>query len=165
MSHMPDKLMGKMAPQFCLPDADDVETCLDQFPGKWIILYFYPRDNSPGCTMEANQFNQERENFRKNDAVIIGISPDTVESHRKFRERRGLQFLLLSDTEQSVLTSYGVWKPKVLFGKELLGVERSTFLIDPEGIIVEVWRKVRVPGHVAAVLSALETHRKEKIPA
>ncbi len=162
---MPDKLMGKPAPQFCLPDADEVEICLDQFPGKWIILYFYPRDNTPGCTMEANQFNQERENFRKNEAVIIGVSPDTVESHRKFREKHGLQFLLLSDTEHTVLTAYGVWKPKVLFGKELLGVERSTFLINPEGTIVEVWRKVRVPGHVAAVLSALETHRKEKIPA
>jgi peroxiredoxin Q/BCP len=162
MAHNTDTMMGKEAPQFCLPDSSGTEVCLTKYRGDWVILYFYPRDNTPGCTLEAVQFNKELDSFRESDAVIIGVSPDTPESHQKFQEKHGLHFLLLSDTSRRVLVSYGVWRPKVLFGKELLGVERSTFLIDPQGKIVEVWRKVRAPGHAAAVLSALERHRKEK---
>jgi peroxiredoxin Q/BCP len=156
-----ETMMGKEAPQFCLPDSDGTEVCLTNYRGNWVILYFYPRDNTPGCTLEAIQFNKEVDTFKESGAVIIGISPDTRESHQKFQEKHELQFLLLSDTDHRVLVSYGVWKPKVLFGKELLGVERSTFLIDPQGKIVEIWRKVHVPGHAAAVLTVLNRHRKE----
>jgi peroxiredoxin Q/BCP len=161
MSGTTENLMGKDAPRFCLPDSEGADVCLETYLGNWIILYFYPRDNTPGCTLEAIQFNQELDTFRESGAVIIGVSPDVPESHQKFRQKHGLKFLLLSDTEHATLAAYGVWKPKVLFGKELLGVERSTFLIDPRGEIVEVWRKVRVPGHARAVLSALQTHRDE----
>ncbi|MDD1673286.1 MAG: peroxiredoxin [Methanomicrobiales archaeon] len=152
-------MIGEEAPPFCLPDTDETEICLEKFRGNWVILYFYPRDNTPGCTLEAIQFNRELENFAQSGAVIIGVSPDTPESHRKFRERHGLHLVLLSDAEHHVLTAYRVWRPKVLFGKELLGVERSTFLIDPQGTIVEVWRKVRVTGHATEVLSSLEKHQ------
>jgi peroxiredoxin Q/BCP len=155
-----EKLIGKDAPQFCLPSSDGAEVCLERYCGNWIILYFYPRDNTPGCTLEAIQFNGELDAFKDSGAVVIGISPDTQESHQKFQEKHGLNFLLLSDLDHRVLDSYGVWKPKVLFGRERLGVERSTFLIDPQGKIVEVWRKVRVPGHAAVVLAALNRYRK-----
>ncbi len=154
-----DQLIGKKAPSFCLPDPDGVERCLEDYRGKWIILYFYPRDNTPGCTLEAIQFNRELDAFKESGAVIIGISPDTPQSHQKFREKHELDFILLSDTGHHVLSSFGVWKPKTLFGKELLGVERSTFLINPAGTIVDVWRKVHVQGHAATVLESLEKHR------
>jgi peroxiredoxin Q/BCP len=160
MSGITEKLIGKDAPRFCLPDSEGIEVCLETYLGNWIILYFYPRDNTPGCTLEAIQFNQELDTFMESGAVIIGVSPDVPESHQKFRQKHGLKLILLSDPEHVTLAAYGVWKPKVLFGKELLGVERSTFLIDPKGKIVEAWRKVRVPGHATAVLSALKTHRK-----
>ncbi len=164
MSATTESMIGKDAPLFCLPDPAGVDHCLKTYLGNWIVLYFYPRDNTPGCTMEAIQFNRSLENIREHGAVLIGISPDTSESHKKFQERHGLNFLLLSDPDHRVLDSYRVWRPKVLFGKELLGVERSTFLINPRGKIVEVWRKVRVSGHVEAVLAALEKHRKEVGP-
>jgi peroxiredoxin Q/BCP len=160
MPKLTETMIGETAPQFCLLDSDSQEVCLRQFLGRWVVLYFYPRDNTPGCTLEAIQFNQELDSFQNSGAAIIGVSPDSPESHQTFRERHGLDLVLLSDPDHHVLTSYRVWKPKVLFGKELLGVERSTFLIDPQGKIVEVWRKVRVPGHATKVLSALEQHRK-----
>jgi peroxiredoxin Q/BCP len=160
MPNTPEKLIGEDAPQFCLPDSAGTEVCLQKYRGNWIILYFYPRDNTPGCTLEAIQFNRELDAFKDSGAVVIGVSPDTPESHQKFQEKHGLNFLLLSDPDHRVLNSYGVWKPKVLFGKERLGVERSTFLIDPQGKIAEAWRKVRVPGHAAAVLAALKKHRE-----
>jgi peroxiredoxin Q/BCP len=155
-----DSMIGKEAPQFCLPDTEGSDVCIKKFRGSWVILYFYPRDNTPGCTLEAIQFNKELDAFSNSGSVIIGVSPDAPESHQKFREKHDLNFILLSDTDHRVLNTYGVWKPKVLFGKELLGVERSTFLIDPEGKIVEVWRKVHVQGHAADVLAVLQQHRK-----
>ena len=154
-----DPLKGKQAPTFCLPSNLDKEICLKEFQGSWVILYFYPRDNTPGCTLEAIQFNREMTVFSDSGAVVIGVSPDTPESHQRFVERHSLGFLLLSDTTHTVLEVYGVWKPKKFFGKELLGVERSTFLIDPKGEIVEIWRKVKVPGHATEVLAALNRHQ------
>lgn len=161
MPAMPEKdpLIGKVAPDFCLPNQEETSVCLHGYQGKWVVLYFYPRDNTPGCTLEAIQFNKEMEVFSGADAVIVGVSPDSPESHHKFQEKHGLGFVLLSDADHEVLKTYGVWKPKVLFGKELLGVERSTFLIDPSGVVVETWRKVKVSGHAAAILAVLKKHR------
>jgi len=156
-----DLLMGKEAPAFCLPDPECRKTCLEEFRGKWAVLYFYPKDNTPGCTLEALQFNKEMAVFEGSDATIIGVSPDSPESHQNFKEKHHLGFILLSDADHRVLKAYGVWEPKMLFGKELFGVVRSTFLIDPRGKIVDVWRRVKVPGHSAAVLVALDKRRTQ----
>jgi len=151
-----DPLVGTAAPGFCLPSAESQEICLDSYRGKWVVLYFYPKDNTPGCTLEAKGFTDELDEFSLLDAVILGISPDSEESHRRFIEKQGLKLTLLSDTGHQVLESFGVWKNKKMMGREFMGVERSTFLIDPEGKVAAVWRKVKVPGHVARVREELE---------
>jgi len=137
-----DPFVGKPAPKFCLPDAQGTSVCLETFRGKWVVLYFYPRDNTPGCTIEAMQFNAALETFVDLGAQVIGVSTDSQESHQKFADRHSLNILLLSDPEHTVLTAYDSWKPKTLFGKELFGTSRDTFLINPEGIITDVWRMV-----------------------
>ena len=151
-----DPLLGKKAPDFCLPSAEGNEVCLDSYRGKWMVLYFYPKDNTLGCTLEAKGFTDELDDFSRLDAVIVGISPDSEESHRKFVEKQGLKITLLSDTGHEVLESFGVWKEKKMMGRKFMGVERSTFLIDPEGKVAAAWRKVKVPGHVAKVREKLE---------
>jgi peroxiredoxin Q/BCP len=153
-----DPLIGKPAPPFCLPDAGGAEHCLEASRGKWVVLYFYPRDNTPGCTLEALSFNAALQEFADMGAVVIGVSADTPESHRKFVEKYSLSILLLSDTAHAVLNAYQVWKPKKIMGKEFLGTERSTFLINPGGTIVQAWRKVSVKGHADAVKKALLEH-------
>jgi peroxiredoxin Q/BCP len=150
-----DPFVGKLAPSFCIPDAEGKEICLESFRGKWVVLYFYPRDNTPGCTLEAIQFSKALEEFAGLGAQVIGVSTDSPESHVKFTEKHDLTVLLLSDTDHHVIAAYGAWKPKTFFGKEILGTERDTFLIDPDGTIVEVWRKVSVKGHAEAVKEAL----------
>lgn len=147
---------GQIAPEFCLPDVDNGETCLEQLRGKWVVLYFYPRDNTKGCTMEALEFMAAEDDFNKNGAVILGVSPDNIESHIKFKEKYDLSLNLLSDTEKNVLENYGVWQKKKMYGREFMGVVRSTFLIDSNGKIRHIWRKVRVKGHVDAVLQKLQ---------
>ncbi|MBP1929587.1 peroxiredoxin Q/BCP [Methanolinea mesophila] len=151
-----DPLAGMPAPGFCLPSADAKEVCLDSFRGKWVVVYFYPKDNTMGCTLEAKGFTDEFDEFARLDAVILGISPDTEESHRKFIGKHDLRITLLSDTGHEVLEAYGVWKKKKMMGREFDGVERSTFLIDPRGNVASAWRKVRVAGHVAEVRETLE---------
>ncbi|MDO9323382.1 MAG: peroxiredoxin [Methanoregula sp.] len=155
MASSPDPLIGKTAPAFCLPDVKGTEVCLEQFRKKWVVLYFYPRDNTPGCTLEAMQFNAALEKFADLGAQVIGVSTDSQESHQKFAEKRSLNILLLSDTEHWVLTAYDSWKPKTMFGKEFFGTQRDTFLINPSGIIVTVWRKVSVKGHAQEVKAVL----------
>jgi peroxiredoxin Q/BCP len=150
-----DPLAGKPAPSFCLPDAEEKEVCLESFRGKWVVLYFYPRDNTPGCTLEAIQFSKALEEFAGLGAQVIGVSTDSPESHVKFTEKHDLTVLLLSDPAHRVIGAYGAWRPKTFFGKEILGTSRDTFLIDPEGNIAEVWRKVSVKGHAEAVKEAL----------
>jgi peroxiredoxin Q/BCP len=150
-----DPYMGRAAPAFCLPDAEGTSICLDSFKGKWVVLYFYPRDNTPGCTIEAMQFNAALKKFAELGAQVIGVSADSPESHQKFAEKHDLSILLLSDTDHAVLKAYDVWKPKTIFGKEFLGTQRDTFLIDPEGKIVAVWRKVSPKGHAEEVKSVL----------
>jgi peroxiredoxin Q/BCP len=156
MSVVPgDPFAGKPAPPFCLPDADDKTICLTDFAGRWVVVYFYPRDNTPGCTLEARGFSDAVENFAALGAVILGISGDSVDSHKKFAEKQNLRFPILSDTGHQVLKSYGAWKEKKGIGS-LFSTERSTVLVNPEGTIVAVWRKVRVFGHVEEVRDRLK---------
>ena len=143
------------APLFCLPNEQDKEFCLKDFKGKWVILYFYPKDMTPGCTTEACDFTDSFHTFRKMNAEIIGISPDAPKSHTKFKEKYDLQHILLSDTEHKVLEQYGVWQLKKMYGKEYMGVVRSTFLIDPDGKIAKIWKKVKVKDHVEDVKGSL----------
>ncbi len=147
---------GKKAPEFCLPDQQGKEHCLSDYKGKWVVLYFYPRDNTPGCTTEALEFTALLEEFEKLNAVVIGISKDSVDSHKRFVEKHGLKVILLSDPEKKVIENYGVWQLKKRYGKESYGVVRSTFLIDPEGNIAKVWRNVRAKGHAQKVLETLK---------
>ena len=144
------------APDFCLPDENGKEICLHDFKGKWVILYFYPKDNTTGCTKEAKDFTDYIEEFEKLNAVVIGISPDSMQSHKKFREKHGLRVLLLSDENKEVLKKYEVWQLKKMYGREYYGVVRSTFLINDEGNIVHEWRRVKVKGHVEEVLKKLK---------
>ena len=143
------------APVFCLPNQNGEEICLESFKGDWVVLYFYPKDNTKGCTLEALDFTLNKKEFEKIGATILGISPDSVKSHENFCMKHDLTITLLSDPDHNVLERYGVWKLKKMFGREYHGVERSTFLIDPEGKIAESWRKVKVKGHVDAVKERL----------
>jgi peroxiredoxin Q/BCP len=147
--------VGDDAPGFCLPDKDNREVCLKEFKGKHVILYFYPKDNTPGCTTEAIGFTNILPEFQKLDAIVIGISPDSPESHTKFAEKKSLKLTLLSDEDKKVLSAYGAWGKKKFRGKEYLGVIRSTFLIDPDGKIAHIWPKVSVKGHPEEVKKLL----------
>ena len=148
--------IGEKAPDFCLPNQDSEEICLRDLREGWIVLYFYPKDNTPGCTSEALDFSAHIEDFSRLGAIVLGVSPDTVVKHRNFIEKKGLKVTLLSDEERSVLQAYGVWQLKKNYGREYMGVVRSTFLIDPEGLVAQKWEKVRVKAHVEAVLKKLE---------
>ncbi len=154
--------MASKAPEFCLPSADGKEICLEDFRGRWVVLYFYPKDNTSGCTTEAKDFTAHIDEFEKLNAIVIGISPDSPESHRKFMERHGLKILLLSDESKDVMKKYGVWQLKKMYGREYYGVVRSTFLIDENGNIIHEWRKVKVRGHVEDVLKKLKEVKNGK---
>ncbi len=147
---------GEKAPDFCLPDQNDKEVCLKDYRGKWVVLYFYPKDNTSGCTKEAIGFTEMKKEFEKMGAIILGVSPDSTKSHRNFIEKKDLKITLLSDPEHKVLEAYGAWQLKKMYGREYYGVVRSTFLISPEGKIAFVWPKVKVAGHVENVLEKLK---------
>jgi peroxiredoxin Q/BCP len=147
---------GDLAPEFCLPDKDNRDVCLHDFKGMWVVLYFYPRDNTSGCTREALDFSAVRDELERLNAVILGVSADSVESHRKFVEKHKLKVTLLSDIEHRVLARYGAWQLKKLYGKEFWGTIRSTVLIGPDGMIAHIWPKVQVKGHAEAVKRKLE---------
>ncbi len=147
--------VGDKAPDFCLPDKDNQEVCLKDFKGKNTIVYFYPADNTPGCTTEAIGFTDILPEFQKLDATVIGVSPDSPESHAKFIEKKKLKVILLSDENKNVLKKYGVWGLKKFKGKTYTGVIRSTFLVDPEGKIAYIWPKVSVKGHAEEVKNKL----------
>ncbi|NLV24816.1 MAG: thioredoxin-dependent thiol peroxidase [Deltaproteobacteria bacterium] len=142
---------GQKAPEFCLANKDERNVRLEDYTGRWVVLYFYPKDNTSGCTREAVDFSDMVADFAQKQAVILGISPDSVKSHGKFMEKHGLKVELLSDPDHQVCERYGVWQLKKMCGRESFGVVRSTFLINPEGIIDKVWEKVKVDGHAAAV--------------
>jgi thioredoxin-dependent peroxiredoxin len=125
--------------------------------GKKLVLYFYPKDNTPGCTQQGAGFAELYPQFKKANTLILGISPDSIASHEKFKQKMTFPFELLSDEDKSLCELFGVWKEKSLYGRKFMGVERSTFLIDENGVLKREWRKVRVPGHVAAVLEAAKS--------
>lgn len=152
-----DPLIGISAPEFCLPDSQGSDVCLEQYRGKWVVLYFYPRDNTPGCTLEALSFNAARELFAELGAQIIGVSKDSPASHSTFADRHNLSILLLSDPGHHVIEAYQSWTEKKMYGKTVFGTQRDTFLIDPDGQIVNVWRKVSPKSHAHEVQKALIT--------
>jgi len=148
--------IGDNAPDFCLLDQDEKETCLSNYQGKNVILYFYPKDNTPGCSLEAIMFTKYKNEFEKLNTTILGVSKDSCNSHRKFIENKKINLTLISDTEKEIHKKYGVWKLKKFMGKELLGTIRTTFLIDTKGIIKKIWSNVRVKGHVEKVLEEVK---------
>ncbi|MCW3989102.1 MAG: thioredoxin-dependent thiol peroxidase [Candidatus Bathyarchaeota archaeon] len=146
---------GDEAPGFCLPNQNGEKVCLESLRGRWVVLYFYPKDNTKGCTLEAIDFTLNKTRIEGMGATVLGVSPDSVESHRGFCDKHGLNITLLSDPGHGVLEAYGVWRLKKMFGREFLGVVRSTFLVDPEGRIAHAWKRVRVADHVDAVIEKL----------
>jgi peroxiredoxin Q/BCP len=148
--------IGSKAPNFKLKNQDDVEISLNDLIGKWIILYFYPKDNTPACTTEACDFSYQIDEFEELDAIILGVSPDTTRKHRNFIEKKDLQITLLSDESKQIFKDYEAWGLKKLYGKEYEGLFRSTFIIDPKGNIAHHWYKVKVKGHITEVKEALK---------
>ena len=138
---------GQLAPDFCLSDQDGNRTCLESFRGKWVVLYFYPRDNTPGCSLESRNFSCLKKDFEAENAVIIGISRDSEESHRKFIEKKELKIKLLSDEQADIHRMYDVLHPKHFRGKDVISAVRTTFLLNPEGKIVRIWDHVKAAGH------------------
>ncbi|USD83645.1 thioredoxin-dependent thiol peroxidase [Bacillus safensis] len=150
--------VGQQVPDIELTGDNGEKVKLSDFKGKHIVLYFYPKDMTPGCTTEACDFRDRHQSFAELDAVIIGVSPDSQDKHQKFKEKHDLPFLLLVDDEQKLSEAFGVWKLKKNFGKEYMGIERSTFLINKEGMLVKEWRKVKVKDHVEEALEELKAH-------
>jgi len=147
---------GKKAPDFELQDADEKSTRLSDLKGRPVVLYFYPKDDTSGCTAEAKDFTCLIDNFRRAGADVIGVSPDSAQSHRKFRDKYGLGVRLLADEARKAAQAYGVWVEKSMYGRKYMGIERSTFLIDEAGKVARSWRNVRVPGHAEEVLKAVK---------
>jgi len=147
--------IGDAIPEFCLANQDEEEICFRDIKGRWIVLYFYPKDNTPGCTTQACDFTQSLPDFEALDAIILGVSPDSPKKHRNFIEKKSLKITLLADEEKELCKSFGVWQLKKFMGKEYMGVVRSTFIINPEGKVAMVWEKVRVKGHIDEVKEKL----------
>jgi peroxiredoxin Q/BCP len=152
---MPVKI-GNKAPSFSLPDQNGKKVSLTDLIGKNVVLYFYPKDDTSGCTKEACQFRDAFPKFKGVNAIVLGVSPDSVESHKKFEMKYKLPFTLLSDEKKSVLEKYEVWKEKSMYGRKYMGVERTTFIIDKEGKIRNIFNKVKVPDHDKQILEALK---------
>ena len=146
--------IGDTAPAFTLPRDGGEQVSLADYAGQAVVLYFYPRDDTPGCTKEAIGFTEMADEFTAANTVVIGASKDSVKKHDKFREKHSLGVVLVSDEESDLCETYGVWVEKSMYGKTYMGIERATFLIGPDGKIAQIWRKVKVPGHVEAVLEA-----------
>ncbi len=144
------------APDFALPTDGGETLALSKLQGKPIVLYFYPKDDTSGCTAEAKDFSRLAPDFRRDGVEVIGVSPDSVDSHAKFRRKYDLAIKLAADADKAVATAYGVWVEKSMYGRKYMGVERSTFLIDKAGRIAKSWRKVKVPGHAEEVLAAAQ---------
>ena len=148
--------VGTKVPAFSRPVTGGGEWRLADAKGNWCVLYFYPRDNTPGCTSEGQAFAALHAKFRKAGAMIVGVSPDTLAAHEKFKAKQGFPFALLSDEDRSLCERFDVIREKTLYGRKFMGVERSTFLIDGAGVLRREWRKVKVPGHADAVLAAIK---------
>ncbi|MBY0561788.1 peroxiredoxin [Hyphomicrobium sp.] len=147
---------GKKAPDFSLPDDNGGEVRLSKLKGRLVVLYFYPKDDTSGCTQEAKDFSCLAEEFAAAGADVIGISPDSAKSHQKFKTKHDLSVRLAADEQKETATAYGVWVEKSMYGRKYMGVERSTFLIDKSGKLLRSWRKVRVPGHAEEVLEVVK---------
>ncbi|MEM7726722.1 MAG: thioredoxin-dependent thiol peroxidase [Cyanobacteria bacterium P01_A01_bin.45] len=154
MSEIPQP--GEKAPSFTINNQDGEAVSLKDFQDKWLVLYFYPKDNTPGCTTEAQDFSTYKQEFADLDTEIVGVSTDSEESHRKFIDKRDLSINLLSDPEHEVADAYRIWRLKKFMGKEYMGIERSTFLIQPDQIVAHSWFKVRTKGHAETVLNKLK---------
>ena len=148
--------VGSPAPAFSLPDETGTTRSLNDFKGQKVVLYFYPKDDTPGCTMEAKDFAAKHAEFVQAGAVILGVSKDNQSKHDKFKCKYNLPFSLLSDTEGEACAAYGVWAQKSMFGKKYMGIQRATFLIDADGTIAKIWPKVKVTGHASDVLKAVK---------
>ena len=147
--------VGDRAPDFVLPDGNGKIIRLKDFKGKKIVLYFYPKDDTPGCTKEACAFQENLAAIKKKDTVVLGVSSDTTSSHEKFSAKFNLQFPLISDEQKEAVKTYGVWKEKSMYGRKYFGIERTTFIIDEKGIISHIFPKVKVDGHIQEVLNVL----------
>jgi len=152
--------VGMAAPDFTLPDQNEQQISLSSLKGKWVVLYFYPKDLTPGCTTEACNFQEALPDFSKIDAVILGVSKDSVKQHKKFADKYNLNFSLISDEDGTVCEDYGTWVKKSMYGKEYMGINRSTYLIDPEGKIAKVYPKVKPKEHHEEVLADLNALKK-----
>ena len=152
---------GDKAPAFTLQDAAGNKVKLSDFKGKFVVLYFYPKDNTPGCTQEACDFRDEHSALQKAGAVVLGVSPDSAASHQKFAAKYELPFPLLVDADHAVAEKFGAWGEKTLYGRKFMGIIRQTYLIGPDGKIARAWPKVKVAGHVAEVKAAIEAARAE----
>jgi peroxiredoxin Q/BCP len=148
--------VGDKAPDFSMPTDGSSNISLSNLLGKFVVLYFYPKDDTPGCTIEANNFNKKKSEFEKMNALIVGVSKDDLNSHKKFKAKYCLDFDLASDNNSDTCEKYGVWVEKSMFGKKYMGVERSTFLIDKQGKIAYIWPKVSVTNHAEEVLEQLK---------
>jgi peroxiredoxin Q/BCP len=152
----PGKPLTKSILSLPLALSGGTQATLADYTGKWLVLYFYPKDSTPGCTTEGIDFNALLSKFRKLGAEILGVSRDSLKSHQNFCEKQGFKFDLVSDPDEKLCKAFDVIKPKKLYGREYVGIERSTFLIDPQGVVRQAWRPVKVPGHAQAVLDALK---------
>jgi peroxiredoxin Q/BCP len=148
--------IGRKVPDFALPATGDQTIRLSELKGKNVVLYFYPKDSTPGCTREGQGFRDDHLKFKRRNAVVLGVSRDSIKSHENFKAKQAFPFDLLSDKEETVCKLFDVIKEKNMYGKKVMGIERSTFLIDAEGMLREEWRKVKVDGHVEEVLDALK---------
>jgi peroxiredoxin Q/BCP len=157
----PGKPLPKSALALPLQLSGASTATLSDYAGQWLVLYFYPKDSTPGCTTEGNDFNALLPKFRKLGAQVLGVSRDSLKSHQNFAAKQGFGFELVSDPEGKLCNAFGVIKPKKLYGREYVGIERSTFLIDPDGRLARAWAPVRVPGHAQAVLDALKAARTQ----
>ncbi len=153
---MTELTTGQDAPQFELPISSTDTLKLADYRGKFVVLYFYPKDDTSGCTTEGIDFTARRAAFEQAGAVVIGISPDSCKSHDKFKAKHGLDVILVADEERKAIEAYGVWAEKSMYGRKYMGVERTTYLIDRDGKIARVWTKVKVPGHAEEVLDAVK---------
>ena len=153
MTEIPE--VGMKASSFSVSDQNGNNVNLKDLNGKWVVMYFYPKDDTPGCTIEANEFTALNDAFEKENAIVFGVSPDDEKSHCKFIDKYKLNIKLLADTEKELVTKYGVWKEKSMYGRTYMGVSRTTFLIDDKGNVAEVWTNVKAKGHAEIVLNRL----------
>ncbi len=152
--------LNQKVDNFTLPATGDKEISLNQFSGSWVVIYFYPKDNTPGCTTEGQDFSELNAQFKQHNCIILGVSRDSIKKHENFKTKYNFTFDLLADTEETLCQQFDVIKQKKLYGREYMGIERSTFLIDKTGVLIKEWRKVRVKGHAEEVLETIKAFSK-----